>query len=103
MQAITPEASDRNYRVPPASVRMVVETFMNRLSRILSLIALLLLLLATCPSSVLAQRRAGAAVRPGGAAGPGAAGMVNLPYSAADSSGNQWIIYQGGWLQQRGN
>src|SRR5215217_4462548 len=33
---------------------------------------------------------------------PGA-GMVNLPYTANDGQGNQWMIYQGGWMQQRGN
>src|SRR5262245_3605549 len=32
-----------------------------------------------------------------------AAGMVNLPYMVSDSAGNQWMIYQGGWMQQRGN
>lgn len=32
-----------------------------------------------------------------------AAGMVNLPYNANDGVGNQWMIYQGGWMQQRGN
>jgi hypothetical protein len=30
-------------------------------------------------------------------------GIVNLPYAAADNAGNQWSIYQGGWLQQSGN
>ena len=33
--------------------------------------------------------------------GPG--GNVNLPYMVADASGNQWRIYQGGWMQQAGN
>ncbi|CAN5704343.1 hypothetical protein BH09PLA1_BH09PLA1_08200 [soil metagenome] len=32
-----------------------------------------------------------------------AAGMVNLPYTVTDTAGNQWMIYQGGWMQQRGN
>lgn len=36
-------------------------------------------------------------------AGVGAGGNVNLPYTVADNSGNQWRIYQGGWLQQSGN
>ena len=31
------------------------------------------------------------------------AGMVNLPYNANDGMGNQWMFYQGGWMQQRGN
>jgi hypothetical protein len=34
---------------------------------------------------------------------PGVAGAVNLPYTVADNTGNQWRIYQGGWLQQSGN
>jgi hypothetical protein len=33
----------------------------------------------------------------------GPAGTVNLPYMVADASGNQWRIYQGGWMQQAGN
>ncbi|MGB7157865.1 MAG: hypothetical protein WBD40_07350 [Tepidisphaeraceae bacterium] len=41
-------------------------------------------------------------IAPGGGA-VGAGGMVNLPYSVNDSAGNQWFIYQGGWLQQQGN
>ncbi|HEV2296030.1 MAG TPA: hypothetical protein VGR35_19450 [Tepidisphaeraceae bacterium] len=39
-------------------------------------------------------------------AGPGAVaagGMVNLPYPVSDNAGNQWFVYQGGWLQQQGN
>jgi hypothetical protein len=40
---------------------------------------------------VLAQRAA---------AGPGG---VNLPYSVNDSAGNQWMIYQQGWLRMQGN
>lgn len=35
--------------------------------------------------------------------GVGAGGNVNLPYTVADNSGNQWRVYQGGWLQQSGN
>ena len=44
----------------------------------------------------LVQRRAFNA--PGGAGG-----NVNLPYTVADNTGNQWRIYPGGWLQQSGN
>src|SRR4029079_1171305 len=33
----------------------------------------------------------------------GGAGAVNLPYTVADNTGNQWRTYQGGWLQQSGN
>src|SRR5262249_23307401 len=30
-------------------------------------------------------------------------GSVNLPYTVNDNSGNQWVIYQQGWLRQQGN
>ena len=30
------------------------------------------------------------------------AGMVNLPYSVNDNSGNQWFFYQYGQFQQQG-
>lgn len=33
----------------------------------------------------------------------GAGGVVNLPYPVSDNAGNQWFIYQNGWLQQQGN
>jgi hypothetical protein len=36
-----------------------------------------------------------------GTVGPG--GVVNLPYFVQDNKGNQWRVYQGGWLQQQGN
>jgi hypothetical protein len=36
-----------------------------------------------------------------GTVGPG--GVVNLPYYVQDNKGNQWRVYQGGWLQQQGN
>jgi hypothetical protein len=51
---------------------------------------------------VVAQRAVGR-IFPGrpGAVGPG--GVVNLPYSVQDNKGNQWRVYQGGWLQQQGN
>jgi hypothetical protein len=32
--------------------------------------------------------------------GPG--GTVNLPYFTQDARGNQWRVYQGGWIQQQG-
>ena len=32
-----------------------------------------------------------------------AAGSVSLPFEKADQAGNQWLIYQNGMLQQRGN
>src|SRR5688572_8682235 len=30
-------------------------------------------------------------------------GAVHLPYTVNDNTGNNWMIYQGGWLQQQGN
>lgn len=33
--------------------------------------------------------------------GPG--GVVNLPFMVNDNRGNNWRIYQGGWIQQQGN
>ena len=30
-------------------------------------------------------------------------GTIALPYNASDTLGNQWMIYQAGWLQQQGN
>src|SRR5689334_19435413 len=32
-----------------------------------------------------------------------AAGNVQLPHNVSDSQGNQWMIYQGGWIQMQGN
>src|SRR5581483_8791658 len=52
--------------------------------------------LITAANGELLQRRV---FRPG--VGPG--GGINLPYMVADASGNQWRIYQGGWMQQAGN
>jgi hypothetical protein len=34
---------------------------------------------------------------------PVGAGAVNLPYTVNDNSGNQWMIYQQGWLRMQGN
>ena len=34
---------------------------------------------------------------------PAAGGTVTLPYLVSESGGNQWRIFQGGWLQQQGN
>jgi hypothetical protein len=31
------------------------------------------------------------------------AGNVQLPHNVSDSQGNQWMIYQGGWIQMQGN
>ena len=34
---------------------------------------------------------------------PGGAGtVVSLPYNVQDSQGNQWMIYQGGYIQMQG-
>src|SRR5688572_14390263 len=32
-----------------------------------------------------------------------AGGNVNMPHSATDNQGNQWMIYPGGWCQMQGN
>jgi hypothetical protein len=61
---------------------------------ICSLAAVGLLVLSAAPVAPAQVRRN----RPG--ATPG---TVTLPYSAADNQGNQWMIYQAGWLQQQGN
>jgi len=34
---------------------------------------------------------------------PAAGGTVSLPYLVSENGGNQWRIFQGGWLQQQGN
>lgn len=51
----------------------------------------------------LSFRLAGAQRVPARIVRPGGAGGVNLPYVAADSTGGQWRVYPGGWLQQSGN
>src|SRR5882762_6445530 len=35
-------------------------------------------------------------------AAPAAGGMVNLPYTVSDNTGNQWLSYQAGQFQQQG-
>ncbi|MGH7179969.1 MAG: hypothetical protein ACREJC_21510, partial [Tepidisphaeraceae bacterium] len=57
------------------------------------------IVLVACCASALGEIRAVGGPRKG----PAGPGMVNLPYSSSDKLGNQWLIYQGGWLQQRGN
>ncbi|HWP40697.1 MAG TPA: hypothetical protein VNL70_07205 [Tepidisphaeraceae bacterium] len=49
------------------------------------------LVLAAIASLLALQARA---VLPGG--------TVNLPYQVQDNTGNQWMIYPGGWLRQQG-
>lgn len=34
---------------------------------------------------------------------PGGGGIVNLPYNFNDNTGNQWMIFQQGWLRIQGN
>jgi len=65
----------------------------TRLRPLTALIATALVPLLACADHLQAQRR------PANAPG----GNVNLPYTVADGSGNQWRVYQGGWLQQSGN
>lgn len=64
-----------------------------------------LLSLSICVALILAASELGAAqiFRRGG--GQPAKGMVNLPYrpQQTDAFGNQWYIYQGGWIRQIGN
>jgi hypothetical protein len=59
----------------------------------------LLLAAAVCVTAADAEMLQRRPFRP--AVGPG--GNVNLPYMVADATGNQWRIYQGGWMQQAGN
>jgi hypothetical protein len=67
----------------------------NRMRTAAALLASMFLMTAA-DGQVAAPRRV---MRPGVAAG----GQVTLPYIVADNTGNQWRIYQGGWLQQAGN
>lgn len=63
----------------------------------------LFLLVAAVVTSVLAAGTFAQHRRIGGAMPVGAGGVVNLPYSVNDNAGNQWFIYQGGWVQMQGN
>ena len=51
-------------------------------------------------SAALADRIRMPRPAPGGAAG---ATTVNIPHVVNDNAGNQWMIYQGGWMRQNGN
>jgi hypothetical protein len=64
-----------------------------------SFVALCMLaILFPAAGQALALRR----IMPRGGGQQGA-GTVSLPYVINDSAGNQWTIYQGGWMQQQGN
>jgi hypothetical protein len=56
------------------------------------------LLLALAFSVAATKVRADRRPRP-----PAGPGTVNLPYVVNDNTGNQWMIYQGGWMRQNGN
>ncbi len=56
-------------------------------------LAMLALILTIAPVARAEKR-----IRP-----PAAPGAVNLPYVVNDNTGNQWMIYQGGWMRQNGN
>ena len=66
---------------------------MKRVSLLITL-AVTIGMLSTVWDAHAQARRLGA-VLPGG--------VVSLPYSVSDSAGNQWLIYQNGWMQQQGN
>jgi hypothetical protein len=72
---------------------------MKRLSLPLIVMIILGTLIVSAGDASAQLRRIGGiaagGVRPGG--------VVNLPYSVSDSAGNQWFIYQGGWMQQQNN
>jgi hypothetical protein len=63
--------------------------------RILTVVVLVVLAATVAPATAQGRQR-----KPKPGAAPGS---VNLPYAVNDAAGNSWLIYQGGWLQQRGN
>src|SRR3954470_130825 len=69
-----------------------------RISSVLFGLAAVVLAIQPVPAQRVMRGLVGG--RPG-AVGPG--GVVNLPYFVQDNKGNQWSVYQGGWLQQQGN
>jgi hypothetical protein len=54
-------------------------------------------------SAQVAVKRAVVRNRQGVAGNLPKGGTVNLPYFVQDKSGNQWMVYQGGWFRQNGN
>src|SRR5918994_3737307 len=68
-------------------------TFRRHLAAVAVLVAMLGFSVA--PASAQIARRP---VRPGPVAG-----SVQLPHTVSDAQGNQWMIYQGGWIQMQGN
>jgi hypothetical protein len=63
----------------------------------IAMIGLAVMVLLSVPAGVEAQ-----AARRARPAGVGGGGIVNLPHTLNDSQGNQWMIYQGGWMRQQG-
>lgn len=64
-----------------------------------------IILVAALSVEAMAQRQAfGRRVFPGGGGGNvGPGGVVSLPFMVNDNQGNNWRLYQNGWLQQQGN
>src|SRR5262245_7449964 len=58
------------------------------------------MVLMTSVLLIIPESRAEKRIRPPAPAG---AGVVNLPYVVNDNTGNQWMLYQSGWLRQQGN
>ena len=75
----------------------------NRLSSRVLAVMVATLTLAGMVGAQAQQLAARRIVGRPGAPAPGPGGVVNLPYMVNDNSGNQWRIYQGGWMQQQGN
>src|SRR5262249_15834754 len=69
----------------------LLESIMKRIGA--TWVVIVALILVTTPL-VLAMR-----IR-GGQPGPG--GVVNLSYQQQDNQGNNWMVYDGGWLRQKG-
>jgi hypothetical protein len=68
-----------------------------------AVLVVLLLVPAMATSAARAQVHNNARILPRPMPGGGPGGTVRLPYTVQDGQGNQWMIYQGGWLQQQGN
>lgn len=75
-----------------------------RSKRLLPSLVTLCILAVLFPTVGLAEKAFGLRrIMPRGGHGPQGPGTVTLPYVINDNAGNQWTIYQGGWMQQQGN
>lgn len=70
---------------------MIKRDLMQRLCVAAALVTLIFTAAARAEKRIIVPRAANAQ------------GMINLPYSVPDNTGNQWMIYPGGWFQQQGN